>query len=557
MKTVKCQTCGKIAGDNDIFCTECGTRIERPAKEPVKSKSKIKYIAAVLAVVIIIAAISGIVSHKKLMDNVDIILDRELFWMKGKALPLYAEVQVQTQILMIGSVAFNENWKIGQILNDTYFESITWKDVSANKNERRIHFIGVPKSGDEKVAVGFEFFFNETTGIPMAGRTMDNFLKNGDDDFSVVSVHDAVDKGFDEEFAIAITDILGSGAIMMLSEEGRKSRYSQIIEQYHQGELDDLYFMEEEEPEEEKPAEESYTDQSVTGESMKNAMIYMDCRLDTYGELIKQAKQDNPDYENKGYGYTLYDMDRNGIPELFLYTAAYSEEYAYSVYTILPDERKACLIDRFPGYNKELIGIGETGSIAAQYLYKGEESIYKYTYENERLITRQLYGNSSESADCIPLRGLQQYSLDNLAGLGDTSWQRYDTSWNDSLLQQQGSQGAAASWSIIGRWEYKGCYDWYENDHYMHEPVPETEPLMYTDEREEVIFYDDFTCAVISEYGTTKYSWYYENGYFYMGYCLEPSYEPVSEFYAFYLINGSVLQGMIGDGYIQVYEKAA
>lgn len=551
MKTVKCQTCGKIAGDNDIFCTECGTRIERPAKEPVKSKSKIKYIAAVLAVVIIIAAISGIVSHNKLMKDVGIILDRELFWMKGKALPLYAEVQVQTQILMIGSVAFNENWKIGQVLNDTHFDNISWRDESADKNEHRIHFVGVPKKGDGKKAIGIEFFFTEDTKNPI----ITCFYEGNKDDISVVTVQDIVNMGYSEDNAVVLMDIMGTATIMMLSEEGRKSRYSQIIEQYHQGELDDLYFMEEEEPEEEEPAEESYTDQSVTGESMKNAMIYMDCRLDTYGELIKQAKQDNPDYENKGYGYTLYDMDRNGIPELFLYTAAYSEEYAYSVYTILPDERKACLIDRFPGYNKELIGIGETGSIVAQFLYKGSEDIYKYTYEDGELITRQLYTNYSETGDCIPLRSLPNYELDDPEGLKNASWQNYDTSWNDSLLQQLDSQGAVVEGPIIGRWVYVGSYDWYENDHYMNEAI--TEPLEYTDEHMEVIFYDDFTCEKISDYGTEKYEWYSENGYYYMSYCLEPYLEPVYEFHGYFLIDGKTLQGMVGDGYIEVYERAS
>ncbi|MBQ3132467.1 MAG: hypothetical protein IJC24_07135, partial [Clostridia bacterium] len=536
-----------IAGDNDIFCTECGTRIERPAKEPVKSKSKIKYIAAVLAVVIIIAAISGIVSHKKLMDDVETILGRELFVYDEAALLYRLIPSYNIQNLNLSVSALSENWKIGQILNKDNFYDISWSLDEEYEDLKIITFKGSPQNAKVETLVVIKFVVSKNGDTPLAvdfEETTEDGPTNKEKtilnrSFTYWEMLEKAGNYFD----VPYIDIQTSCCILTYAYAGEQSKEAnkpkQILSEQEQEQVASIIdYTKEPTP---------FHDPAAVMDAVNGAAFYTNYSNKTYGALISQAMQDYPDYEYNCY-YTLYDMDRNGIPELFLRTGTCEADYVYNVYTILPDEGEVYKMGQISGGHNVLAGIGEAGSILVHFGHQGSESIVKYTYENGQFSTKLLYENYFETGDYASLDTLPCFELDNLSALNAREiWGNQDYSRNDSLLQQLCSEKGTGEFNIAGRWVYAGCYDWYENDHDITQPI--TEPLVYDGEQLEIIFYEDFTCTEIINGERNDYTWSKKDGW----YNVETGYA----FYGVYPIDSDTIHGMEGDGPIMVYKRAS
>lgn len=120
--------------------------------------------------------------------------------------------------------------------------------------------------------------------------------------------------------------------------------------------------------------------------------------------------------------YALYDIEEDGIPELFLKTGSSEEDCRFMLYTAVEDE--PILLATFPAAHLSVCGISEKGFFLLHGESMGDEWIQRCTVFNGELSAETVFG--AYGKDRHALTHLDVYEIDDDTGLNWTANQAED-----------------------------------------------------------------------------------------------------------------------------------
>ena len=120
--------------------------------------------------------------------------------------------------------------------------------------------------------------------------------------------------------------------------------------------------------------------------------------------------------------YALYDIEEDGIPELFLKTGTSEEDCRFMLYTAVEDE--PILLATFPAAHLSVCGISEKGFFLLHGESMGDEWIQRCTVFNGELSAETVFG--AYGKDRHALTHLDVYEIDDDTGLNWTANQAED-----------------------------------------------------------------------------------------------------------------------------------
>ena len=120
--------------------------------------------------------------------------------------------------------------------------------------------------------------------------------------------------------------------------------------------------------------------------------------------------------------YVLYDIEEDGIPELFLKTGTSEEDCRFMLYTAVEDE--PILLATFPAAHLSVCGISEKGFFLLHGESMGDEWIQRCTMFNGELSAETVFG--AYGKDRHALTHLDVYEIDDDTGLNWTANQAED-----------------------------------------------------------------------------------------------------------------------------------
>ncbi len=137
-----------------------------------------------------------------------------------------------------------------------------------------------------------------------------------------------------------------------------------------------------------------------------------------YAGIINSYLTNDSQYNYYGYRYTLYDVDKNGIPELFIRVGTCEADSEFNVFTFKSVTKYVDYYGSFPAGHTALAGVEGDNSIVFFYGHMGYETLTKYTYREGLFVGSELF--SGEMENYHDLECLAEYALDDLSGLNWT-----------------------------------------------------------------------------------------------------------------------------------------
>ncbi len=133
-----------------------------------------------------------------------------------------------------------------------------------------------------------------------------------------------------------------------------------------------------------------------------------------YGYILDDAMKEFPQYKYS-CNYILYDIEDDGIPEMFVKIGTCEADFEYRIFKISEDKTGARLVATIPAEQASVCGIESAGSFLLWAGHQGLESIYKYTLKGDLLGSEELFFD--EVNEYHELTPLITYELDDPSGL--------------------------------------------------------------------------------------------------------------------------------------------
>ncbi len=145
-------------------------------------------------------------------------------------------------------------------------------------------------------------------------------------------------------------------------------------------------------------------------------------------------------------GYSLQDLDDNGVPELFLKVGTSEADYVYSVYTYDGQLKK---IGTFSGSHSAVCGLEEKGQFLVHTGIQGSETVDLYTFDGKELTAQWLVRRETETY--YDFRAMEVYTVTlGTCELDPFAMDRTETDnrGNSQLVQSIRQEQAAITTSI-------------------------------------------------------------------------------------------------------------
>lgn len=137
-----------------------------------------------------------------------------------------------------------------------------------------------------------------------------------------------------------------------------------------------------------------------------------------YTNVLNDIMIEFPNYQYS-CNYSLYDIDENNIPEMFVKVGTCEADYAYRVFTTLENNNRAILIDTLSASHASICGIQEKGSFLLWGGHMGHEWISKITLSNNNFTVEKIF--DAEVVDYHDLQSLDYFELNDRTALDWTS----------------------------------------------------------------------------------------------------------------------------------------
>ena len=126
----------------------------------------------------------------------------------------------------------------------------------------------------------------------------------------------------------------------------------------------------------------------------------------------------NPAYPSNDYNYTIYDIDKDGTPEMFVKMGTCEADYAYYLYAYHENRDCAKFVAEIPAGHSVLCGLENEDAFVVQLGHQGYERITKYIYRNSLLTSETLYEKADDAFhEYANLDGLPYYAVTDPNGL--------------------------------------------------------------------------------------------------------------------------------------------
>lgn len=161
--------------------------------------------------------VTGFASNAQHTEEVKIVLNREIFFVKNQAPQLYTSAVNGID----RTAAYVENWKFYNILNDETFRDATWTSFKEGNDVHVVRFTGSPRISPPNTSMSVLFFVKRGAKSPIAIDLVTKDSKG----VSEINKDKFVARGVDSSMAIFNTDVAISVMLAACSEHAfRKVR---------------------------------------------------------------------------------------------------------------------------------------------------------------------------------------------------------------------------------------------------------------------------------------------------------------------------------------------
>lgn len=297
---------------------------------------------------------------------VDAVLDREVFYFKL----IYSDIY-GTSGEVTNSEPYEQNWDIRQLLCEPYFTGIEWSAQQISDSEIYVTFSGTAAGDDSDVELIFSLTPSNEGDFIVETHTL-NVTDGGRlESISKTDFNAA-------EFPTPWMNAEGGIAVRLLELAGLQADAG---------------------------------DAADTGSYDPEAYRSLLAGLDDV------------------YYYCLYDIEGDGVPELFVKTGTCEADFVFNLYAL----RKGTptLIDELPGGHTYLCGLGEKGTFLLQFGHMEYEKITKYTLSDNKLSETVLFDSQVPFQGYHELSSPKAYAPDDLSGL---NWTANEPEDNQSVM---------------------------------------------------------------------------------------------------------------------------
>lgn len=151
---------------------------------------------------------------------------------------------------------------------------------------------------------------------------------------------------------------------------------------------------------------------------------------DLYQDVLTKAQSEFPNYSGL-CSYCVYDIDRDGTPELFVKTGTCEADFEFHIYTVENGEAKE--LAAISGSQSSICGLSEKDGFVVQYGHMGYEKILAY-YGTALTLPEDpeilFDGEVQEYHDLTPL---DSYELDDATGL---NWTQNPQNNNQAVIDK-------------------------------------------------------------------------------------------------------------------------
>lgn len=133
-----------------------------------------------------------------------------------------------------------------------------------------------------------------------------------------------------------------------------------------------------------------------------------------YADVLDNTMIEYPNYQYS-CNYALYDIDKNGVPEMFVKVGTCETDYIYGVYAMSEAADDAVLIDILPADHTSVCGLQTKGSFLLWGGHMGYEWISKVTLSNNKFNEELIF--EAEVVNYHELTPIDTYELNDRSGL--------------------------------------------------------------------------------------------------------------------------------------------
>lgn len=133
-----------------------------------------------------------------------------------------------------------------------------------------------------------------------------------------------------------------------------------------------------------------------------------------YADVLDNTMIEYPNYQYS-CNYALYDIDENGVPEMFIKVGTGEADYIYRVYAMSEAADGAVLIDTLSAGHTSVCGLQTKGSFLLHGGHMGYEWISKVTLSNNRFTEELIF--ETEVVNYHELKPIDTYELNDRSGL--------------------------------------------------------------------------------------------------------------------------------------------
>lgn len=130
--------------------------------------------------------------------------------------------------------------------------------------------------------------------------------------------------------------------------------------------------------------------------------------------------------------YSLYDIDEDGVPELFIKSGTCEADTVINVYAIR--NSAVTMLDSLPGSHSGVCGLAEKNAFLLSGGHMGYETIYKLQLSNDTFIWETVFSGQVDQYHA--LTWLRTFALDDYSGL---NWVKNDPEDNQNVLTSYSS----------------------------------------------------------------------------------------------------------------------
>ena len=177
----------------------------------------------------------------------------------------------------------------------------------------------------------------------------------------------------------------------------------------------------------EQPATDTGNSDNTTSTNNQNVTVN-----NTWGDAFKNVLADTvKDYPQHQYScnYSVFDIDKDGTPELFVKVGTCEADYEFKVYSYSKSKNQAECFSTFGGGHSVLCGLGNEKAFLINYGHQGYEQIIKCTYNNGKIEQETIFEALVENYHDFTF--LPYYELNDYSGL---DWKSNPSDNNQSVL---------------------------------------------------------------------------------------------------------------------------